>query len=143
MPSITSANSVFALNIPGVTTAPVRLQGYATEDAFESSSVKPAEVMMGVDGKKSAGFVFTMFEMEITLQADSVSNDLFEALHNAQQQQREVFDIQGTLVIAATGKTYQCRNGTLTSYSPFAGHKKVQQPRQYQITWESINGAPQ
>ena len=143
MPSITSANSSFTLVIPGLVPGPVRLQGYATDDAFSTAAVKPAEVMMGVDGKKSAGFVFVLFEQDITLQADSTSNDLFETWFNAQQQQHEVFDAQGTIVMSATGKVYQLANGTLTSYTPMPGAKKTLQPRQYQITWESVNGAPQ
>jgi hypothetical protein len=73
MSTITSANSSFAITVPGVYSAPQSVQGYATDDAFAAEAVEKVETLMGIDGKLSAGYIFNPYKMTITLQADSGS----------------------------------------------------------------------
>jgi hypothetical protein len=142
MRTLTSANSSFALAVPPAIAAPQLLKGYATDDTFMVEAVEEAQVLMGVDGKLSGGFVFNPFKMTITLQADSESNDLFSIWSAYQRATKEVAVASATIILPSVSKKFICSKGFLTSKAPFPDAKKILQPRRYQITWELIIEAP-
>lgn len=136
--TITASNSVFTLTIPGLYSSPVQLDGYAADSAFSSESINSAESHMGVDGKMSAGYVFTAIKMKINLEADSLSCDIFERWFDTQRATKEVLFANATVDIPATGKSYTLTKGVLSSFKPFPDAKKVLGAMEYEITWESI-----
>lgn len=137
--TITSANSVFTIVVPGLFPAPVQLRGYATDRAFTTEAVDLAEVQMGVDGRMTAGFVPNPTKQTITLQADSPSKDIFTALIQAMKTAREVFYISGTIALPSTGESFTLTRGILTNAKQIPDAQKVLQPVDYVITWESVN----
>ena len=137
--TITSANSVFTIVVPGLFPAPVQLRGYATDRAFTTEAVDLAEVQMGVDGRMTAGFVPNPVKQTITLQADSPSKDIFTALIQAMKTAREVFYISGTIALPSTGESFTLTRGILTNAKQIPDAQKVLQPVDYVITWESVN----
>lgn len=139
--TITSANSVFTLVIPGLFPAPVQLVGYATDKAFVTEGLELAEVQMGVDGRMTAGFTPTPTKQTVTLQADSPSRDIFTALIQATKTAREVFYISASIVLPATGESFTLTRGILTNGKQIPDAQKVLQPVDYMITWESVNRA--
>ena len=142
MSSITSANSIFMLTITGLYAVPQQLQGFAAEDIFDTEDIDTSEEIMGADGKLSAGFIFVPIKQSVMLQADSVSNALFESWYAAEQAAREKYFAQGIVQMPSIKRTYQMKNGVLKSYKPIADAKKVLQPRKFGIVWESVTGAP-
>jgi hypothetical protein len=140
--TITSANSVFMLAIANLFAAPQQLQGYATEDIFDTESIAPAETHMGLDGKLSAGYIPVPVKQTITLQADSDSVELFEAWFAAQTAAQEIYFAHAIVHLPSIGRSYVCTNGVLDGYSPMADAKKTLQPRKFSILWESVVGAP-
>lgn len=142
MSDITSSNSVLSLGVSGLFPVPQQLQGFGAEDAYSMSSVETSENLMGVDGRKSSGFIPTMKEMEITLQADSPSIDFFEAWFASQEAQQSQLSAFGALDQPSIGRTYVLTNGTLKGYVPLAQAKKVLQPRKFSIVWQGVSGAP-
>lgn len=142
MATLTTANSVFALAIAGLYSAPQILQGYATDDAFAADDIAPVEVLMGVDGKLSGGYVPNPTKIKLTLQADSQSNKLFDDWQAAQKAAGELYTASGIITLQGTGQKYQLTKGFLTSYSPMPGAKKILQPRAFEITFESCNLSP-
>ncbi len=141
MGSITAANSVFTLSIASVYPSPVRLQGYSTDDAFTTEAVTSAEVVKGVDGRMSSGWLPTLKTMSISLQADSPSIEIFENWNSFQETIREILQAQATILLPATGRKYTCSNGILTSYAPITGVQKTLQPRVFGLTWDDISPA--
>jgi len=139
--TITAANAVFTLSVSGVFNVAQQLQQFAADDVFDTEAIEPAEVMMGVDGHLSAGFVFVATKQSITLQADSPSNLIFEAWQQAQKTARDIFFAQGGVILNSVGRAYTMNRGVLTSYPSLPDAKKVLQPRKYGITWESISPA--
>ncbi len=137
MGTITSANTSFSLGIASVFPVPVPLQGFAADDIFDTDPLESAEVMMGVDGVLSAGFVFVPVKMSITLQADSASNLVFDAWYAAQQAAKEVFSAFGVVIFPTLGTKYALINGILSTYKPTPDAKRVLQPRKFAITWQS------
>jgi hypothetical protein len=137
--TLTSANSVLTLVIAGLYPVPQQIQGFATDRSFATQAVQRAEVMMGVDGKMSAGFTPNPVAQTITLQADSQSKDVFSIWDQAQVTAREVFFASGTLTIPATGETFVLTRGALVNLNPIPDGGKTLQPQTYAITWESVN----
>ena len=136
--TITSANSVFSLAVLGLFPTPIKLQGYSADAAFTSDPVVSAEAHMGVDGHLSAGYTPQPRKMKIKFQADSDSVNIFDQWFNAEQAQRELYFANATIDIPALGKSFACRKGVLTSYKQVPDAKKVFDPVEMEITWESI-----
>ena len=141
MGTITSANSVFTLILPTLYPVPQVLQGYAADDAFAADAVDWAETVMGVDGKMSAGYTPNVTKMTISFQPDSASIQVFDFWLGAMKVAQEVYFASGTIQLPSVGKSYTLTNGVLTSAKPLPDAKKVLQPMQYGLTWESVNVA--
>lgn len=144
--SITSANDVFTLVVgagqTAVFTAPIQVQGFATDDAFDIEDSKPVEVRKGVDGRKSSGYTPYLTPMVIHLQADSPSIDLFDAWIAAMDAIQEDITCDGSIVSPSVSKVYTLTNGSITRISKMAPNKKVKEPQTYEITWDKVIVAP-
>jgi hypothetical protein len=139
--NITSADAVYMLGIPGVFNSPQQLQGFSTEDIFDTEAVDAAQLMMGVDGFLSGGFIFVEFKQTVSLQGDSDSNALFDTWYAAQVAAKQLFPANGTIQLPAIGRSAALTRGFLTSYTPLPDAKKVLQPRKFGITWNKIEPA--
>lgn len=137
--TITAANSVFTIVIPGLFPAPVQLKGYATDKAFATDAIDLAEVQMGVDGRMTAGYTPMPTKQTISLQADSPSKEIFALLAQATKTTREVFYITGSISLPSTGETFALTRGILTNLKQIPDAAKVLQPMDFVITWESVN----
>lgn len=138
MSSITSANSVFTLTVPGLYPTPQQLQMYSTDRAWESGAVQLTESMMSVDGKKASGLVYNLVEQTVTLMANSPSKQVFIDIVNAQRAKRDIIPFNGTITLPSTGESFICTNGTLRSSKMLPDGAKVLQPMDFVIEWESI-----
>jgi hypothetical protein len=142
MGTITGANAIVMLTIPGVFPQPQQLQGFAADDVFDTDAIESAETVMGVDGRLSAGFVYVPVNQTYALQADSESTFVFDNWWAANQVAQDVFRANGVVLLKAVGKKWTLTNGALTSYKPIPDTKKLLQPQRYRITWERIFPAP-
>lgn len=142
MPSITSANSVIMLAVPGVFNAPVPLQQFAADDIFTNDPVQANEVAMGVDGFLAAGKVFAPVQWSVSLMADSPSNDFFDQWYQAETKAIDTFRCNGTLWLPSLGKKFAMANGALTTYRNLPDAAKTLRSRAFVITWQSVSPAP-
>lgn len=140
--TLTAADAVITLTIPGIFSTPQQLQGFSTDNVYDIGNLVIAETAMGVDGTLSAGFVFNPIEQTFTLQANSISNDLFDLWYTTSQQAKDVFRCTGSTTLPAVGKTYVSNNGVLMTMPPLPGANKILSPRKYVIQWQSIVGNP-
>lgn len=136
--TITSANSVFTISVPGLFPAPVQLQGYSADRAWNTDGVDLAEVQMGVDGRMTAGFTPNPVPQTVSLQADSPSKEIFNAIARAMKSAREVYYITGSILLPSTGEAFTCIRGVLKNFKPIPDAGKVLQPMDFQIIWEDI-----
>jgi hypothetical protein len=141
MPSLTAANAVIILTIPGVFNRPQQLQQFAVDDVADVDTLTVAETAMGVDGKQSSGYVFNSVRYVYTLQANSPSCFLFDQWKLAQDAEQDTFTANGGLFLKSLGTKWTWTNGTMTEWAPAPNVKKILQPRRFQITWERV--APQ
>lgn len=142
MATLSNSNSVLMLQVTGLFPAPIEIQGFSTDDMFTVADVESAEVMMGVDGKLSAGYIPYAIPLDITLQADSASNDIFDTWVGAEKITRDKYVANFTILVQGTSRLYTFTKGYLRAHSPLPAGKKVLQPRKFTIDYESITVAP-
>lgn len=140
--TLTAANAIIMLGVVGLYDTPRRLQGFSADDVSDTDALAVGEGSMGVDGRLSAGFVFNPITQNITLQADSESNDFFENWQQAERQVREKYVAFGTLLIRSTGKRYTMTRGFLMSSSLMPAIRKTLQPRRFSLSWENVSSGP-
>lgn len=136
--TLTSFNSVLTLTVSELDIGPVQIQGFATDDAFDTPEVKPVEVMVGVDGQKSSGFVAYLVPFTFILQATSTSIDVMDAIQEGIQALGDDVDIEMTLESPALGKLWTGQQGSLTSYKPTPQGKKLLGPQKYELTFQKM-----
>lgn len=142
MGTITSANSVLMIGVAGLFGTAQQLQGFGADDAYSMPEVETSEVVMGVDGIASSGYVPQLKTMNVVLQADSASIDFFESWYAAQEAAQEAFLAFGTLLQPSISRAYALSVGSLFGYKPVADAKKILQPRPFSIKWQVVLGAP-
>jgi hypothetical protein len=142
MATITAANSVFQLAITGLFSIPQQIQGFAADAAFVTDAVERKEIVFGVDGKMSAGYVFAPTVMTISIMPDSPSLLVFDAWQAAEQVAREVYTASAVVVLPAINRKYALTNGVLSSAPPIVSVNRTLAPQQFRITWQSVVGEP-
>ena len=140
--TITSASAVLTLVIPDVYPVPQQIQGFAVDDAFTTEAVDVAEVQIGVDGLMSAGFTPFITPLTIMLQADSPSILIMDGWSLAQQVAREVLYANATIAMPSINRVYVFTKGVLSNLHPMPPAKKVLNPQQYMVKWQSIVAMP-
>lgn len=135
--TITSTNTIFTLSVEGLY-AGVRIQGFSADMAFDMDAQEIARTVKGVDGKMSGGFRPQIYPMNIQLQADSESIEVFDTIYQYMQARREVVWLSGSIESPATKKTWALSNGILVNYSPMPAQQEVQSPQRFTINWDLV-----
>lgn len=140
--SITSADSVFSISSADFALAATILEGYAADASFAMENADTAETMLGVDGKLSAGWVPRSYNQTITLQADSKSRAVFDALVMAQDVSRQIFRLNGVVTLPGNQYSYTLSRGVLKNYTAMPTAQRVLQPMTFVIEWERVLPVP-
>lgn len=140
--SLTAANAIITITIPGLFNTPQQLQGFSADNVYDMAVQEVVQTAMGVDGILSGGFVFNPVEQTFDLQADSLSNDIFEIWAANQAQQKDVFTANGETTLPSLSKSYVSTKGFLISLPPAPAAGKILQARRYMIRWQSILAVP-
>lgn len=141
--TITSANSVYTLVIPGLYSAGVNLQGYMADAAFETDAADVAELVRGVDGVLSGGFVFFNTNQTISIMPDSPSSVVFENWLAAEKAQQEKIVASGSISIPSVGRKYALSQGYLFRIVQVPAARRVLQGRPFVISWGDVSPANQ
>ncbi len=142
MATLTAANAVITLTIPGIFSIPQQLQQFAVDDVADVDTLTIAETLMGVDGFLSGGFVFNAVKYTFTLQADSPSCFLFDQWKNAQATLLDTFPCNGGLLLKSLGTKWTWTRGFLVDYSPAPNIKKILQPRKFGVVFQRVFPQP-
>jgi hypothetical protein len=142
MGAITGADVTFTLAILPLFPIPQRIMGFASDDVSDVPSIRSVEVMMGVDGVLSSGFVNVAVPQHVALQADSLSNRIFETWWTQMQSTKSIYRATGFLSIPGIATNFVFTNGSLTGYKPMPAVKKLLQQRSFELTWEKVVPVP-
>ncbi|MCI0151942.1 hypothetical protein KNO81_39600 [Paraburkholderia sediminicola] len=121
---------------------PQNVEGYAADDAFSSEALDIAEIVMGVDGHMSGGFIFNSVNLKVAIMPDSPSLPIFENWMTFQRNAREVFYANGSISVPSIGRKYTLQNGILKSGNPIVNAKKVLEYVSFVIAFERVIGVP-
>ena len=140
--TITGANAVIILTVPGVFVVPQQLQGFAVDDVFSTERQAPVEATQGVDGQGASGFQFQQIKQGFMFQANSVSIDIFDQWWSFMQVVRDSFEASGVISLAAVQKKWVMTGGSLTGYTPIPNTGRMLKQRDFEITWNQIIPQP-
>ena len=135
---ITAANSVYTLTVPGLYNAPITLENYAADRAFETEARELAETAMSIDGYLNAGWIPNPVTQTIALAASSESALIFEAIVMAQDARRGLYRMGAEIQIPALGRKYTLVRGLLRSIVGVPTAGRVLEARHFEITWERV-----
>jgi len=141
MATITSANSEFHLQVPGLYPVPQLIQGYMADAMFTSDSIDWAEIVMGADGRMSAGRIFNPTPQTISIMPDSPSQSIFENIIMQMIATREILFMDATILIPSIGKLYTLTRGVMGNGKIIPDANRVLSGTPFQITWESVTVA--
>jgi hypothetical protein len=136
--TITSASAVYALSIQNLYPVAQILQGFSADRAFETADTDFAETVMGVDGHMSGGYIPAITEQTISIMPDSLTSDMFELWYGASQSNFTIYPASATIIIPATGKTYNLVRGILKRARTIPTANKVLQAREFVIDWQRV-----
>lgn len=140
--TITDANSSFSINVPSVFAIPVPIQGYYTDDAFDTDEVSPNEVKMGVDGNLSGGHTPYPVMLKFVLMADSPSIAFMDQWSAAEDAAQEAYTASATILAPSLGKMWNFTQGFLTKKKPVPSAKKTFESQTYELTFQSCTPQP-
>lgn len=140
--SITSANATFTLTVAGLFTSPQQILQFAVEDAFDSEAVENGEIVKGVDNVMAAGWLPTMPKLNVTLMANSPSNDIFDQWFQTEQQNLEKLIGQGVISLPGTSSQYTLLNCYLFGFMHIPPAKKTLQARKHVLILDDISVSP-
>lgn len=142
MASITSANAVITISVPGVFTTPFQLQGFSADNIYDAPELETVQTAMGVDGRLSGGFVYNAVSQTFSVQADSETNAFFETWMGRMRTLKDVYVGEGTTRLVSVGTTYVMKRGFLTTAHVMPAAARILQPRRYTIQWQSVTPSP-
>lgn len=140
--TITSTNSVLMLAVASVATVPQKIEGFSADAAFLFDNVTIAEIVAGIDGNMSAGYVYTPKPQRITVMPNSLSYQLFTLWAQTQDVLREILYANGSISLPSIGFKFTLTKGVLTATKSAPDVAKTLQPIEYTITWESVTVSP-
>ncbi|EIP9126556.1 hypothetical protein LT819_004932, partial [Salmonella enterica] len=92
----------------------------------------------GIDGKLSAGFVYSNIIQTFHIMPDSPSRDIFDTWSTTSRTSRAVFRCNAVVLLPAIGRKYTCVNGVLKQWKALPDAARTLQPGQAVIEWETI-----
>jgi hypothetical protein len=137
MSSISSANAILTLSIAGLF-GPTQIQQWASDEFYATDPIEATEVLMGIDGTLSGGFVWSAVPQTISLQANSTSRYFFETWWGAQKQIQDAYPANGLLILPGPNTKYTLVNGFMTTIDVMPSAGKILRPRKYRIMWNTV-----
>lgn len=140
--TITSADAVITITVPDLFDAPIQLQQFSADNVFATESLASAEVVMGIDGYMTAGFVYVPIPMNIELLADSDSVEFFDQWWQANQRAKTVYYGEATVLLPAINTQYSLTRGVLNGFPAMPDAAKTLRARRFGLVWNTIQAAP-
>lgn len=140
--TITAANSVFYLTVPGLYDSPVRIEGFSTDAMVSVATNTPVVAEKGVDGHTSFGWVPTSKEVTITLAADSPSRQIMEDWAIYQEASREVMLCNAEFSLPGISRKITGTRGGLTSVQSSPNVAQTLQAGAFVITFDQWTASP-
>jgi Tail fiber protein gp32 len=131
--SITSANAIFNLTVPGIFAGAIKQFG--VDNAFAAEMADTVETEVGVDAYGVAGYRPHEIPMTIRFEAASPSIVVFENWIAAQDLLNDVLYGSAVILMPSIGRKYTCPLGFIFRMSAMAEARRVLGDREFNIHW--------
>ncbi len=140
MTTITGSSLIFTFSVQTYSPAPVTIQGYSPDASVDGESMAIAEVMKGIDGFGSAGFLNTTLVTPFEIIADQPSCAFIDGWAAAEKVLNgSVGDVlyaqNAVLTYPGLGTKFNATQGVLRNYKPVPTGQRLLRPRQFTIEW--------
>ncbi|GBR71004.1 phage tail fiber protein [Gluconobacter kanchanaburiensis] len=135
---ITSADAIFTLTISDLFNAPITLENWGSDRAWEQEAVEMAEAQMSIDGKLNRGWIPRAVNQTMNFSAASGSIPYMEAIITEQQLTRTILTLGGELTLKSTGRKYTFTNGCMMTGSVAPNGGTVLEARTFTFQWEKV-----
>lgn len=135
---ITSANATLTLTVQSLFDAPVILENWGADRAWEASSYSSTDSRMSIDGHLNVGFVHRPVEMSLTLEANSKSNKIFEVIEEFQKSTLTPAILGGELRLPGQNSKYTFEYGHVIGMTPLPGASSMLEARTYNLRWRRV-----
>lgn len=136
--NLSSADGVFTLTVETLFNAPITLENWGTDRAWEADALDQVETQMSIDGHLNAGFVPRPVDMTLYLSAASSSVVNFEVIMTAQSTSRTIYRLDGELTLPGIGRKYTFSKGVLLSGAPLPDGTRILANRAFRLRWERV-----
>jgi hypothetical protein len=130
--TITSANAIFMLKVPGLIDQNQKIHGYSADSAWSSAAASMTETIMGVDGYQSGGFTPFETPLTISLLANSPSQQVFNILVRDMIAKQETRVLEWSLSLPSIKKRF-AGTGFMTEGQVIPNGAKTLQSTTYDI----------
>ena len=140
--TITAANCMLFLTVPGLYDSPVQIEGFSTDAMVSVAANTPVVAEKGVDGHTSFGWVPTSKDVTITLAADSPSRQVMEDWATYQETAREVMLCNAEFSMPGINRKLTGKRGGLTSVQSSPNAAQTLQANAFVITFDQWTASP-
>lgn len=137
---ITSADAIFVLTIDTLFNAPITLENWSADRAWESQSFVQAETRMSIDAHFNVGYVPNPVDMTLTLQPNSNSVAAFELLQTSQAVNMTPYQLGAEISLPGLKRKYTLTNGFLTGGSMLPSAGRLLEERSFTLQWGRVIG---
>lgn len=134
----TSANVSAWMTIEDVAPSGFELSQFSTDAGIVAEAVQDIQAEMTLDGEMVVGYTPNPQVVSITLQPTSPSLPYFRQLIQAQRSGRSPLEVNLTVTLPATNRTYRFSEGVLTSSTSMPGVNRVQDVLAFQFTFKAV-----
>lgn len=135
---ITSADAVFTITIKTLFNAPIRLENWSANRAWEGQNLRLADTRLSIDGKLNKGAVPAAYDMTLNFSPNSNAWDVFDALQTASRQARTVYELNGELLLKGLNRKYTFVSGCVLDISAVPNGGELLEERSVHIRWEDV-----
>ncbi|WP_025885531.1 phage tail fiber protein [Asaia prunellae] len=137
---ITSADAIFVLTIDTLFNAPITLENWSADRAWEAAAIEQVQTRMSIDGKLNAGWVPNPVDMTLNIQPNSLSIPVFEALQTAQATARTPYQLGAEITLPGLKRKYTLTTGYLVTGSVMPAAGRLLEERSFTLRWERVIG---
>lgn len=137
--TLTAQNSVLVLSHDALFGAGIQIEKFSTDAMIAADDVEKGIMTKGVDGKTSVARVPYVLPFTITLSADSDSCDVFDAIEEYEEMQKEIARVRFTLSVPSLNVAYTFSDCIITNINPIPPHQRTIGARAYKVACGSWN----
>lgn len=134
----TSANVSAWMTIEAIAPAGFALEQFSTDAGIVAETVADVQAEPTLDAHMVVGYTPNLQVVTVTLQPTSPSLPYLRQLVQKQRSDRTVLEVNLTVTLPATDRTYRFVEGVLTSSQSMPGVNRVQDPLVYQFTFRTV-----